>query len=82
MAGVDFDHHANLKLELGYRYLNSARSRRRSICLAVTGGASHGDAGGVPIASSRAIACLERHPLGLLWTLGEPRAGAPIVTRY
>jgi opacity protein-like surface antigen len=87
MAGLDFILTPNLKLELGYRYLNlGSIATGGSNCLAGATGGVFSTAncnGGVSnhIQSRNTLASNDIR-IGLLWTLGEPAPPAPIVTRY
>ena len=88
MAGLDFDVTRNLRLELGYRYLNYGSIKSgASYCLAGAGGGVFTTAnctGGVPnyISSRNQLASNDLR-IGLIWLLGAPPpAPAPIVTRY
>ncbi len=86
MAGLDFALAPNLKLELGYRYLNLGKiATGGSNCLAgASGGVFSANCnGGVSsfIQSRGAIASNDIR-IGLLWTLGEPAPPSqPVVTR-
>ena len=86
MAGLDFALTPNLKLELGYRYLNLGKiATGGSNCLAGASGGvfSASCNGGVSsfIQSRGAIASNDIR-IGLLWTLGEPAPPSqPVVTR-
>ena len=88
MAGVDFDVTQNLKLELGYRYLNYGTAKTGpSNCLNGTGaggGFSAANCGG----SSHVIATNQLASsdfrIGLRWLINDTPtyAPAPIVTKY
>ncbi len=90
MAGLDFNISPNMKLELGYRYLNYGPiATGGSNCLAGNIGGTFNLAnctGGVPnYISSRNMLASNDFRLGLIYTLGEtppPPPPAPIVTRY
>jgi opacity protein-like surface antigen len=88
MAGLDFALLPNLKLELGYRYLNLGKfSTGGSNCLAgATGGVFNTENcnGGVSnhIESRNSLASNDVR-IGLLWMLGEPTPPQPpVVARY
>ncbi len=88
MAGLDFNVTPNLKLELGYRYLNYGTfTTRGSNCLAGASAVAFSTAnctGGVPnyISSHNALASNDFR-IGLIWMLGGPVAApAPVVARY
>ncbi len=85
MAGLNFAISPNLKLELGYRYLNyGSISTGGSHCLAGAALSARSCNGGVmnTISSRNELASNDIR-LGLIWTLGEPAiAPAAIVTRY
>ncbi len=89
MAGLDFDITPNLKLELGYRYLNyGAITTGGSNCLAGSVGGAFTNlncSGGVAnYVSSRNTLASNDFRIGLLYLLGDPAntPPAPIVTRY
>ena len=88
MAGLDFNVSPNLKLELGYRYLNyGSIATGGSNCLAGINGGTFNLAnctGGVPnYVSSRNMLASNDFRLGLIYSLGEtPPPPPPIVTRY
>ena len=81
MAGLDFNVTPNLKLELGYRYLNYGTfTTGGSNCLAGACGGAFSTAncsGGVPnyISSRNALASNDFR-IGLIWMLGETGCGA------
>jgi len=86
MAGLDYDLAPNLKLELGYRYLNYGSLVVAGLrCIAGAGGAlAVAGCNGVPLTvSSRGTLASSDFRLGLIWTLGElvPAQG-PVVARY
>ncbi len=88
MAGLDFNITPNLKLELGYRYLNyGSITTGASNCLAGDNGgvfSVSSCSGGVAnhISSHNTLASNDFR-LGLIYMIGEaPSAAAPIVTRY
>lgn len=77
MAGVDFTLTPNLKLEVGYRYMNlGSFSTGASSCLAGVSGAAFSNTscfGGVSNRlQSRNSLTSNDIRIGLLWTLGEP----------
>ncbi len=88
MAGLDFDVTRNLRLELGYRYLNYGSIKTgASYCLAGASGGVFTTAnctGGVSnYISSRNQLASNDFRIGLIWLLGAPPPPpAPIVTRY
>jgi opacity protein-like surface antigen len=86
MAGLDYDLAPNLKLELGYRYLNYGSLAAAGFrCVAGAAGAfGPADCDGVLLAvSSRGMLASSDFRLGLIWTLGELVAPpAPVVARY
>jgi opacity protein-like surface antigen len=88
MAGLDFMISPNLRLELGYRYLNyGSIGTGASNCLAGNNGGTFSAAncnGGVPnYVSSRNTLASNDFRLGLIYLLGEtPPPPPPIVTRY
>jgi opacity protein-like surface antigen len=91
MAGLDFNVTPNLKLELGYRYLDYGRiASGASNCLNGTGqgnGFSIAQCGGsnYTLASTNHLASND-FKLGLIWLLGEPQAPpppeAPLIRKY
>ena len=88
MAGLDFNISPNLKLEMGYRYLNyGSIETGGSHCLAGAGGGTFSAQncnGGVSnhLSSSNTLASNDFR-IGLIWLLGAPPPPpAPIVTRY
>ncbi len=89
MAGLDFDVSQNLKLELGYRYLNLGKySSGASNCLNGTGtgtGFSLATCGGSSnyVRTSNTLASNDFR-LGLIWMLGAETApaAAPLVRKY
>jgi opacity protein-like surface antigen len=88
MAGLDFDVTPNLRLEVGYRYLNyGSVTTGGSNCLAGALGGAFNAAncnGGVAnYVSSRNMLGSNDFRIGLIWMLGEPAARpAPVVARY
>ena len=88
MAGLDFAIAPNLKLELGYRYLNLGKIETGgSNCLAGAAGGVFSAAncnGGVSNSiQSRSTIASNDIRIGLLWTLGAPAlAPQPVVARY
>ena len=88
MAGLDFAIAPNLKLELGYRYLNLGRiATGGSHCLAGVSGGVFSTAncnGGVSNSiQSRSTIASNDFRIGLLWTLGAPTpAPLPVIARY
>jgi opacity protein-like surface antigen len=91
MAGLDFDITPNLKLELGYRYLDMGKiSSGASNCANGTGagnGFSVANCGGSNnFVSSRSDLVSNDFRVGLLWTFGEayapPPPEAPLVRKY
>jgi opacity protein-like surface antigen len=88
MAGLDFNISPNLRLEMGYRYLNyGSIGTGGSNCLAGGGGGTfsvQNCSGGVPnrLYTHNTLASNDIR-IGLIWLMGEPAAApAPIVTRY
>jgi opacity protein-like surface antigen len=88
MAGLDFALTPNLRLEIGYRYLDLGAFATRGANCAVGGlGGSFGVGncvGGVgqPVASRRTLASNDIR-IGLIWTLGEQASPSPaIAARY
>lgn len=88
MAGLDFNISPNLKLEMGYRYLNyGSIETGGSHCLAGAGGGTFSAQncnGGVSnhLYSGNTLASNDFR-IGLIWLLGAPPPPpAPIVTRY
>jgi opacity protein-like surface antigen len=88
MAGLDFNVSPNLKLEMGYRYLNyGSIETGGSHCLAGAGGgtfSAQNCSGGVSnYLVSRSTLASNDFRIGLIWLLGAPPPPpAPIVTRY
>ena len=91
MAGFDFNVTQNLKLELGYRYLNLGKfTTGGSNCLNGTGaGGGFGNvncSGGVAnVVSSRGTLASNDVRIGLRWLIGEtpaPQPEAPLVRKY
>lgn len=88
MAGLDFAIAPNLKLELGYRYLNLGKfSTGGSNCLAGAAGgvfsAQNCNGGVSNHIASRATLASNDFRIGLLWMLGEPAPPPPpVVARY
>jgi len=88
MAGLDFNISPNLKLELGYRYLNYGPiTTGGSHCLAGNLGGTFNLAncndGVTNTISSRNTLASNDFRLGLIYMLGEtPPPPPPIVTRY
>jgi opacity protein-like surface antigen len=88
MAGLDFTIAPNLKLELGYRYLNMGKiATGGSNCLAgVSGGvfsAANCNGGVSNSFQSRSTIASNDIRIGLLWTLGAPAPlPQPVVARY
>lgn len=90
MTGVDFDVTPNLKLELGYRYLNYGKfTTGGSNCLgAGPGGAfSSGNcnAGVSNTVSSTTSLASNDFRLGLIWMIGDqtpPPPPEPLVRKY
>jgi opacity protein-like surface antigen len=88
MAGFDFNINPNLKLEMGYRYLNyGSMETGGSHCLAGVGGgtfSAQNCSGGVSnYLVSRNTLASNDFRIGLIWLLGAPPPPpAPIVTRY
>lgn len=87
MAGLDFDVTQNLRLELGYRYLNMGKiSSGASNCLNGTGagnGFSIANCGGSAnyVSSTNTLASNDFR-VGLIWMLGEAPPEAPLVRKY
>ena len=91
MTGLDFNVTSNLKLELGYRYLDYGKiGSGASSCLNGSGqgsGFSAGSCGGSSyyISSTNRLASSDVK-VGLIWTLGDPGAPppseAPLVRKY
>ena len=87
MAGFDYAVTPNLRLELGYRYLNYGTiSTGGSNCLAGASGVAFSTqscVGGVQThLSSRNTLASNDIRIGLIWMLGEPEVGRPIAARY
>jgi opacity protein-like surface antigen len=82
MAGVDFNVTQNLKLELGYRYLDYGKfTTGTSNCLNGTGGFTC-SGGSYTVYSTRTLASNDFR-LGLIWMIGEtPQPEAPLVRKY
>jgi opacity protein-like surface antigen len=78
MAGLDFDIAPNLKLELGYRYLNLGPIAIGGVhCLPAA------CPGGAAAARSRGALASNEVRIGLVWLVGEPDSRlAPVVARY
>jgi len=83
MAGLDVDIAPNLKLELGYRYLNlGSIGVGGAHCFASPPACAAGGGGAVAARSRGALASNELR-IGLVLLVGEPSSGpAPIVARY
>jgi opacity protein-like surface antigen len=87
MAGVDFDVTQNLKLELGYRYLDYGIAKTGpSNCLNGTGaggGFSSANCGGSSHVITTNQLASSDFRIGLRWLINDvPYAPAPVVTRY
>jgi opacity protein-like surface antigen len=92
MAGLDFNVTQNLKLELGYRYLNYGNVKSGSSnCLNGTGagnGFSIANCGGSGNVISTSRLASNDLRIGLRWVIGDtyapppPEAPAPLVRRY
>jgi opacity protein-like surface antigen len=86
MAGLDFNVTQNLKLELGYRYLNTGPLKTgTSNCFNGTGangGFSVANCGGSGYYLKTGNQAESDLMLGLIWLFEAPPAPAPIVTRY
>jgi opacity protein-like surface antigen len=87
MAGVDFALAPNLRLEIGYRYLDLGKfATGGANCAAGAPGGAFGVANclgvvGSPLASRRTLASNDIR-IGLIWTLGEQASSPPIAARY
>jgi opacity protein-like surface antigen len=86
MAGLDFNISQNLRLEMGYRYLNyGSIETGGSHCLAGAGGGAFSPqncSGGVSNhLSSRNTLASNDFRIGLIWLMSAPPP-APIVSRY
>ena len=88
MAGLDFNVTPNLRLEMGYRYLNyGSIGTGGSNCLAGAGGGTFSlqncSAGVANHLYTHNTLASNDIRVGLIWLLGEPVAApGPIVTRY
>ena len=84
MAGLSFDVTQNLKLDLGYRYLDYGKfTSGVSHCLNGTGGGSGFNCQGYTVYSKNELASNDVR-IGLRWMLdtGAPTAPAPLVRKY
>jgi len=88
MAGLDFNITPNLKLELGYRYLNMGKiTSGGSNCANGVGFGSNGCGGGVTnfVSSTNTLASNDFR-IGFRWMIGDnyvaPPPEAPLVRRY
>jgi opacity protein-like surface antigen len=90
MTGLDFDVTPNLKLELGYRYLNYGKiTTGGSNCLSAGPGGAFGtnncNAGVSNVVSSTSNLASSDFRLGLIWMLGDnspPPPPQPLVRKY
>jgi len=85
MTGLDFNVTQNLKLELGYRYLNYGTVKSgTSNCLTGTGQGSGFDCGGGAYNVTTKSLTSNDFKVGLRWMIGEntPAPEAPLVRKY
>jgi len=83
MAGLSFDVTQNLKLDLGYRYLDLGKFKSGTMtCLNGTGGGFNSTTCESPIQAKHDVAYNDFR-IGLRWMLGEQApAPAPLVRKY
>jgi opacity protein-like surface antigen len=86
MAGLSFDVTQNLKLDLGYRYLDLGKVTSGSMhCLTGTGFITGGPANGCePGIQSKRDVAYNDFRIGLRWMIGEASYAppAPLVRKY